>query len=174
MGFPSHSCGESLIRNNIKEVKEFFKSSHENKVKVYNLCIEPERIYNKNLFSNKVGLFPFADHQSCPIRLILQFCADISLYLLKNPEHVTAIHCKAGKGRTGVMICCYLIFSGICLNSLKAFEEYSERRSYVKKGVTIPSQKRYVHHFETFFILQFPKTLLQDVTQNMQKFYLPE
>jgi len=69
----------------------------------------------------------------CKPRLILEFCTDITVFLTKNPEAVAAIHCKAGKGRTGVMICCYLIFSGICKNTDEALILYGKRRTYDKK-----------------------------------------
>jgi protein-tyrosine phosphatase len=160
MGFPAQGY-ESFYRNNIKDVLRFFQNEHQNKVKVYNMCIEQAHIYPKNKFSNentndiKVALFPFADHSSCPVKLILEFCVDLCNYLLQSKNSLAAIHCKAGKGRTGVMICSYLIFSGICKNSLEAFTEYAERRSFIRHGVTIPSQKRYVHHFETFLQCNF-------------------
>jgi hypothetical protein len=113
---------------------------------------------------------------------MLEFCVDLSLYLINNPEGTAAIHCKAGKGRTGVMICCFLIFSGICKNAVEALKEYGDRRSHLKKvkllyfkilkGVTIPSQRRYVHHFETFLSINFewpyykmiPKMIKTNVT----------
>jgi phosphatidylinositol-3,4,5-trisphosphate 3-phosphatase/dual-specificity protein phosphatase PTEN len=63
------------------------------------------------------------------IRLILEFCIDITIFLTKNPDAVAAIHCKAGKGRTGVMICCYLIFSGICKDTDEAIKYYGEMRT---------------------------------------------
>jgi phosphatidylinositol-3,4,5-trisphosphate 3-phosphatase/dual-specificity protein phosphatase PTEN len=58
---------------------------------------------------------------------------DVVLYLIKNPQAVAAVHCKAGKGRTGVMICCYLIFSGLCKDSDEAMEHYSLKRTLNKK-----------------------------------------
>ena len=64
---------------------------------------------------------------------MLEFCVDIILFLSKNPDNCAAVHCKAGKGRTGVMICCYLIFSGISSSSHVAIENYCYRRSYLNK-----------------------------------------
>jgi protein-tyrosine phosphatase len=173
MGFPSVSC-ESLIRNSIKDVKRFFSHYHKNNVKIFNLCIEENRIYDKEIFQGlRVGLFPSADHSSCPVKLIFEFCVDLSMFLLQDEENVGAVHCKAGKGRTGVMICCYLIFSGICKDTNKAIEEYAERRSYIKKGVTIPSQKRYIHHFETFLQSNFTKPYYKLIPKIVNNFLTP-
>ena len=150
MGFPSTGV-ETMYRNSLTDVINFFHTKHNDKVKIYNLCLEKDRIYNKNLFPNfKVGLFPATDHNPCPIKLILEFCIDICLYLIKNPNGVAAVHCKAGKGRTGVMICSYLVFSGLCDSSEKAFRYYARIRTKNNTGVTIASQKRYIKYFENF------------------------
>ena len=150
MGFPSTGV-ETMYRNSLTDVIKFFHTRHNDKVKIYNLCLEKDRIYNKNIVPNfKVGLFPATDHNPCPIKLILEFCIDICLYLIKNPNGVAAVHCKAGKGRTGVMICSYLVFSGLCDSSEKAFRYYARIRTKNNTGVTIASQKRYIKYFENF------------------------
>ena len=155
MGFPSVGC-ETIYRNALPDVLEFFHEKHNDQVKIYNLCLEKNRIYNKNIFSkSSVGLFPATDHNPCPIKLILEFCIDICLFLLKNPKAVAAVHCKAGKGRTGVMICSYLVFSHLCETSEKAFRYYARIRTKNNTGVTIPSQKRYIRYFETFLQANF-------------------
>ena len=155
MGYPATGF-ESVYRNSVDEVTRFFHYYHNDNVKIYNLCIEKDRIYDRNQFNkSNVGLFPAKDHNPCPIKLILEFCVDICLYLIKNPEGVSAVHCKAGKGRTGVMICSYLIFSGLCKTSEDAFAHYAASRTYNKKGVTIPSQKRYIQYFESFLETNF-------------------
>ena len=155
MGFPSTGC-ETLYRNSLKDITNFFHKYHNDNVKIYNLCLEKDRIYNKSIFNKcEVGLFPATDHNPCPIKLILEFCIDICLYLIKNPNSVAAVHCKAGKGRTGVMICSYLIFSRLCESSEKAFRYYARVRTKDNTGVTIPSQKRYIKYFETFLEANF-------------------
>ena len=126
------------------------------------MCIEKDRIYPKYIFyGKKVGLFPFNDRAPCPIKLILDFCVDICLYLASNPKGVAAIHCKAGKGRTGVMIVCYLIFSCLCKNSDEALIHYAKQRTINNKGVTIPSQIRYIKYFESFLCANYEKPYIK-------------
>jgi phosphatidylinositol-3,4,5-trisphosphate 3-phosphatase and dual-specificity protein phosphatase PTEN len=68
MGYPAVGC-ESLYRNTLSSVRRFFKTYHKNLIKVYNLCLESEKIYSKDRFPDiEVALFPFSDHQICPVR----------------------------------------------------------------------------------------------------------
>ena len=135
MGFPAYGC-ERFYRNTLEDTRNFLDRYHRD-YKIYNLCIEKDRIYPKTYFETLVGLFPFNDHSPCPCKLILDFCVDICLYLTAHPRGVAAIHCKAGKGRTGVMIVCYLIFSGLCKTSDEALVHYANQRTLNNKGVTI-------------------------------------
>ena len=160
MGFPATGC-ETFYRNTLVDLKAFLDRYH-HEYKIYNLCIEKKRIYPRDFWINKkVGLFPFNDHAPCPIKLILDFCVDICLYLTSNPKGVAAIHCKAGKGRTGVMIVCYLIFSGLCETTDQALAHYASQRTLNNKGVTIPSQIRYIKYFETFLSANYERPFLK-------------
>ena len=84
MGYPATGC-ESFYRNSLSDVKQFLTEEHGNNYKVYNLCMEKSRIYKKTLFGGPgVSLFPFQDHQSCPVKLMLEFCIDVMHILIKK------------------------------------------------------------------------------------------
>ena len=106
MGFPANNI-EKIYRNAMSEVKRFFDMRHDKHYKVYNLC--SERTYPEDSF-NEQAYYPFNDHEAPPINILLPFCQDVHNFLSKDPKNVVAIHCKAGKGRTGTMICAYLLF----------------------------------------------------------------
>lgn len=76
------------------------------------------------------------------------FCASVDSYFLSDPQNVVGIHCKAGKGRTGTMIAAYLLHSGVCTTAEDALAMFGRERTHNSKGVTIPSQIRYVHYYE--------------------------
>lgn len=68
-------------------------------------------------------------------------------WLLDHPENVIAVHCKAGKGRTGVMICALLCYIQFYPSARQIIDYYSIIRTKNNKGVTIPSQRRYIYYF---------------------------
>lgn len=144
MGFPS-TGREASYRNPMTEVQRFFDLKHKGHVRVYNLCSERE--YDPASFESCTR-FPFDDHNPCPLSVLQACCEDVHEFLSKDPQNVAAIHCKAGKGRTGLIISAYLVYAGICATASQALKLYGETRTYNGKGVTIPSQMRYVHYFE--------------------------
>jgi len=144
MGFPSENV-EAAFRNPMKEVLRFLDSFHKDHYKVYNLC--SERGYDHVKFYNRVEVFPFEDHNAPPFELIMQFCQNVSEWLDQDEKNIAVIHCKAGKGRTGLMISAWMVYSREWATAKDALTFYAAMRTYNQKGVTIPSQIRYVYYF---------------------------
>jgi protein-tyrosine phosphatase len=58
-------------------------------------------------------------------------------YLNENINNVVFVHCNAGKGRTGTLICSFFMFVQFMENTEDARHYYSWKRfTTVKRGVT--------------------------------------
>ena len=126
---------------------------HMGRYMVINLA---EKSYPTSYFCNRVMHVPFPDHQPAPLNVLLFIVESAASYLLENPQNVVAIHCKAGKGRTGMVIACLLIQLGFIKDIEKkkvdemhkeALEYFGNARSSIGVGVQCPSQVRYVKYF---------------------------
>ena len=84
-------------------------ASHGDNYFVFNLS---ERPYDNAAFGNRVMECGFPDHFAPPVALCWMVCKTMEGWLSAAPKHVVAVNCLAGKGRTGVVITCYLLFSG--------------------------------------------------------------
>lgn len=154
MGYPSEDV-EGLYRNPALEVVRFFDARFPERYMVINLC--SERRYDASLFHRRVALFPFDDHNCPEFVMMIEFCKCVDDWLAQDPDNVVAVHCKAGKGRTGLMIAAYLQYAGICKSADEALAFFADKRTLDGKGVTIPSQKRFVGYFGEFLSLYMQK-----------------
>jgi hypothetical protein len=108
------------------EVARFVRAYHPGSgkgAKVYNLC--SEHSYGAELLLGGAGNgaaaapvpqllhLPFDDHQVPALAMVQTLCVDAAAWLATHPDNVVLIHCKAGKGRTGVMICCLLLYLSV-------------------------------------------------------------
>ena len=113
MGLPGQGFYK-LFRNSQDDVIEFFEKYHNSRIKIYNMCNDD--FVNTKVLSLadgkiKLAYFPFMDHMPGPLSKIFKLVMDAVLYLANDPGSMISVHCKAGKGRTGLAICAYLIFN---------------------------------------------------------------
>lgn len=144
MGYPSENI-ESIYRNPLEEVKSLLEEKHKDHYKIYNLC--SERSYDIQKFHSRVSVYPFDDHNPPEFGQMRPFCEDVARWLDEHEKNVAVVHCKAGKGRTGLMICAYLLHRRLYTTADDVLKYYGSQRTLDTKGVTIPSQKRYVDYY---------------------------
>ena len=153
MGFPAHGF-ESFYRNPYEDVLEYLDFRFPDKYMVYNLCSEPQHQYGAEKFHGRVANFPFPDHHASPLEMIPRFIDHAMAFFEGDHDRVAVIHCKAGKGRTGLFACCLLMKLDPSLSTAHAaIEYYGKARTLDGKGLTIPSQKRYVEYYEQLRLL---------------------
>lgn len=175
MSWPS-SQAESIYRNNIDTVAAFLDDKHKDHYRVYNLC--SERAYDESKFHNQCVRYRIDDHSPPELLVMKTFAEDVHSFIQANPRlNVAVIHCKGGKGRTGTMVCTYLIYSGIKKSADDALSHFGVIRTSDDaknfQGVESPSQDRYIRYFERLLRLpgqvppkrcvQFTTVILHDV-----------
>ena len=146
MSFPASTFGEKIYRNDIDKVAAFFNQKHTNTYQIYNMS--NRGIQEQRFGKAKVISYSWADHHSPAISVLFDSCDHMFRYLKENPKRVVTVNCNAGKGRTGTSISCFLIYSGLAGDDWKtAMNYYGNERFWTGRGVSQPSQQRYVQYF---------------------------
>ncbi len=149
-GFPATGI-EHAYRNPRYELVRFLEKYHKDHYKVYNFCCEPGRGYSPDVFAGRVERYPFKDHNTPPLETMVAFANSAKLWLDEDPLNVVTMHCKAGKGRAGLMCCVLLIRSGVCQSAKEALDLYDRERVTNNRGLTVCSQRKFVVFYEALW-----------------------
>ncbi|RLN64510.1 hypothetical protein BBJ29_001099 [Phytophthora kernoviae] len=155
MGYPAVGV-EFLFRNPRSEVQEFLDERHADNYFVFNFCDEPKRGYPPSVFEGQVKRFPIEDHNVPSLQMMMTFCEKAAAWLNADEKHVVALHCKAGKGRAGMMACMLLLRMGFSASATDAIDRYNHERVRDRRGLTVVSQKKWVHYYAALCASQSP------------------
>jgi len=143
----------ALYRNHIDDVARFLDTKHPDNYVVVNCCAESYANYPISKFHDRVSRYYIEDHNTATLKQLLDSCESIHKWM-QNLSNVAVIHCKGGKGRSGSMICAYLLYSGVCTGGKEAMDLFAQKRTDPTKpgrpqGVETSSQRRYVEYFSS-------------------------
>ncbi|KYQ93475.1 phosphatase tensin type domain-containing protein [Tieghemostelium lacteum] len=158
MAYPAESSLHKVFRNDINEIYSFFEKYHSQHWRIINVAMEIS--YSNTRMGGNVYSLGFEDHTPPPFLLLLKIIDTLHEWLVMDPKNVCAVHCKAGKGRTGTIITCYLIYL-LKLNCPELFQTsptilgdmlgfFNKMRADNQECVTVPSQKRYCGYYIQF------------------------
>ena len=125
----------TAYRNNIHQVSRYFALRHYGRFFIFNLCDTYDSSdgimgqYNTAMLYNKVHRVPFEDHSPPLMSELLYFCQEAAAWMAQNSQNVVVVHCKGGKGRTGVMIAGLIMWTGHRKVALDALELFTFRRT---------------------------------------------
>ena len=125
MAFPADGV-EATYRNSIDDVAYALNKNHPDHFMVYNLT---ERTYDESRLGNYVQSrflisltlrwCSFPDHNAPPFHILYRLCEHMDNFLSSDPKNVVVVHCLAGKGRTGTVLACYMLYTGYFTLSLQ-------------------------------------------------------
>lgn len=109
------------------------------------------RGYSADVFEGRVERYPFKDHNTPPLETMVAFANSAKYWLDQDPENVCSVHCKAGKGRAGLMSCILLFRTGFCSTAKEALDHYDRVRVTNNRGLTVTSQRKFVMFYESLW-----------------------
>jgi hypothetical protein len=174
-GFPATGL-EHIYRNPRYEIKRFMDAHHKDHYRMFNFCCEPGRGYHPDVYHGRVERYPFKDHNTPPLESMVAFANSVKGWLDEDPENVVNMHCKAGKGRAGLMCCVSLVRTGSANSAIEAMDLYDNERVTNKRGLTVTSQRKFVIFYEMLWRQFWGVTgNIGDVTaEEAAKFKIPE
>jgi PTEN phosphatase family protein len=144
---------QALYRNHIDDMVRFLDTMHgQEGYTIVNCCAENYANYPVTKFYNRVKRFYIMDHNTGTLQQLLEACQHMEQWHNASPNNVVLVHCKGGKGRSGSVICAYLLYSGVCSSADEALDLFAHKRTDPTKpgrlqGVETASQRRYVEYF---------------------------
>ena len=123
---------DAVHRNDIRDVAKLLATKHYGVFLVFNLCEDHEENgngnYDTDLLYGQVCKIPFYDHNaplltqlvrlvmlfsSCDSSSQIRFCETASHWLEASPQNMVIVHCRGGKGRTGLFVSSLMLWTRV-------------------------------------------------------------
>lgn len=150
---PSSVWPKKAYRNPVDQLVAFLDKKHGEEWAIFEFRAEGTGYPDEEVYG-RIHHFPWPDHHPPPFAIIPNLMAAMRNWLQEKPKdegshRVAVVHCKAGKGRSGTVSCCYLISQeGWRMeDALKRFTLRRMRAGF-GEGVSIPSQLRWVRYVD--------------------------
>ncbi|PRP86374.1 phosphatase tensin type domain-containing protein [Planoprotostelium fungivorum] len=146
MGYPGDGI-RSIYRNDVSEVASFFKEFHYDHYRIINISEIPYNDTTKQILGiDSTEYMGWPDHHPCSLRRMIELMITIDRWLALHPKNIIAVHCQAGRSRTGMILSSYLLYCGKHNDPDEAMAYFGRCRSITSDGVSSPAQRRYVHY----------------------------
>lgn len=148
---PTTSFKSSFFHNTLSDLVHYLEIHHMDQWHIWNLRAELNDAYDVDdpLLRHKVTYTPWIDHQSPTFSQLEETIDQICEYLDNSSNGIAVIHCKHGKGRSG------LLTIGVLMKKFKyGFDEANKlftikrMRPGFGEGVSILSQRRFARYIE--------------------------
>ena len=106
--------------------------------------------YDAGAFGGRVVQLRFGGYLCPPLRMLVEACASIDAWLRADGANVVAVHCRTGRGRSAVLLCCLLAWRaarGARHSPLDCLSVLAQLRGEDENVLTLPSHRRYLHYF---------------------------
>ena len=137
MSYPASDSIQQIYRNRAATVANFLDKRHDDKYWVINLSEQGYQPAQIQLFKNRYTHFSdWVDHHGPRLFTLVEACQKMYEHLSSHEEAVIVVHCNGGKGRTGTLICCYMLYCGFADSAQNAIIYYGWKRFNHGWGVT--------------------------------------
>jgi protein-tyrosine phosphatase len=132
-------------RNDVRIIADFVHETYGQHFYLINLH---EQCYDAGLFDNQVLFLPCPDHCAPRLSYFLSITGSMVEIRDRDPDVVFFVHCKAGRGRSGMILVAYDLRIGYISSASEGILTVNAKRSPDGIGISIPSQSRFLRYFE--------------------------
>ena len=105
---------------------------HPGKYWIFNVS-ERQEYSLAEFFHRRVSAYMWPDHCApTPFTFLPNIVDEADKWLKADPEHVVAVHCNSGKGRTGTIIAAIMLYTGVFDNAEDCLKLF-----FAKRGVPV-------------------------------------